>query len=100
MPFHVGDARVAPCHIRGCSRVAGVDIAIQVGADLRANPFAIGILVRGGGGRLIAQHKVAVGYAFRRAQVQDGQILHPTFRHVFRREIPPVVSKIFKEIKV
>ena len=94
--FHVGDARVAPRHICGRSRVAGVDIAVQVDANLRANPFAIGILVRSGSRRFITLRKVAVRHALRRAQVQDGQILHPAFRHVFRREIPPIGFQDFQ----
>ena len=67
----VGDAGIAERHFSGFFGIAGVDVAEVVAADLRADHFAVGILVNGGEGRLVAVDEVTERHAL-------SGILNPT----------------------
>nr|AIF26883.1 putative helix-turn-helix protein [uncultured bacterium fosmid pJB148G3] len=88
--FDMGNGGIAPCHIRSGYGVTGIDISEIVGANLRANPFPIGILPLRGHGRSEALDKIAECDALRSTIGSSGLTANPNCGNIIGGKIAPV----------
>ena len=86
----MADGGVAPGPFGGAFGVARIGVAEIVGANLRADPLAVGIAVRGAGRRQNAAGKIPICRAFGAARVENGKVVAPKRSNIHRAKIRAV----------
>nr|WP_245663586.1 hypothetical protein [Nocardia inohanensis] len=87
----MGDSGVAGGQGGGAMRIAGADVTVDVGADQRTYPLAVGISVGRGVGREVTVDEIAVGDAFGGIRLQEREPLQPERGNILRRETGAVL---------
>src|SRR5262249_3182989 len=79
---HVAEPGVLPGQVGRAGRIARTGPAVEVAADLRADPLPVRVVPGGGGGRVDPEQKVAVRHPFGGEHTAAGQQVQPRLGHV------------------